>query len=212
MTFENNTFIAITNSTYGHVGETDGDISSVFIDGVIPGNNIVFKNNQFISNYRSLWLGGSDIKFVDNVITRTGVTNNNYENIIIGFWQAKASGNLFLNQSFVNSGEFDSILYRSTDLPSTIKNITVQWHLDIQTNNAPNAQIDIDDVFGTPVYSGQTDAFGYLRVNLTQFTESCNLNQCPSPTKIYHTPHNVIVESQSRLVTMDQNQVEVFDF
>jgi len=213
MTFEDNKFIAITNSTYGHSLETDGDVAAVYINGVIPGNNIIFKNNKFESNYRPLWIGGSEIKFIDNEIIKSGVENNYYENIRVGFWIERSSGNLFINQTFTNApsfGETDDVFYRSTDVISA-RNISVNWYLDIQ--GPSNTQVDIGDVFGTPVFSGQTDASGNLRVNLTEFTEECNAFVCPpsSTTRIDYTPHTVSVAGYApRQVTINQNRFEVF--
>ena len=198
LTFENNTFISITNSTFDGQPENDLQAASVYTDGILPGNNIIFRNNKFVSNFRPLWVAGSDIKFIDNTIERFGVVNSYYTSIMVGYWIFQSTGNLFLNQSFVNSPGFSSLVYRDTD-GGNIKNITVKWYLDVNVASGgvpvSGASVEVRDLFNSLVFSGTTDASGFIKTNLIQYTEICNMQGC-TPSKTNYTPHSLYVEKQ----------------
>ncbi|MEK6926189.1 MAG: hypothetical protein AABW50_02835 [Nanoarchaeota archaeon] len=211
MTFENNTIISYTSST-------GSNVKSVYIDDVIPGNKLIFKNNKFISNYNPLEVAGSDILFLDNQINKSGTLNSGYRPLTIGYWTFQATGNIFLNQSFVNSPGFDSVVYQGTD-GGNLKNITVKWHAKVYVTSGGSpvsgASVVIKDAFSSQEFLGVTDSSGFARTNLTEFKEACNFQGC-TPSKTTYTPHNVSVNynsvNQWRIITMNQSRIENFAF
>jgi hypothetical protein len=209
MTFENNSIQAYKNS-----GQS---AKAVYVDGLVPGNNILFKNNEFLSDDMPLMVSGSDVNFLNNKIVRYG-SYSSYIPIMIGYSGYQSTGNLFLNQSFINSSGFLSMRFSPTS-DSALRNVTVKWFLDVNATSsgvpANGASVLVNDAFNNQEFSGITDASGFAKMNLTEFKSICNGGEC-IPLRTNYTPHNVSVTynsvNQWRIVNMNQSRVEGFVF
>ncbi|MEK6926187.1 MAG: MopE-related protein [Nanoarchaeota archaeon] len=219
MTFINNTFIAYTNSTFdGCIPAcTDAtEATPLFIDDILPNNNLLFKGNTFISNYLPLWSAGNDIVFENNKILRQGVVNPNYKPIAIGYYTWGVANNSFFNQTFENSVGFSGLVYRSTGF--ALRDITIKWPLDVSVtsggNPAVGANVEVRNISNSLIGNGVTDSNGIFKINVTEFFEECDGINCIK-ARTNHTPHNITVtfgSTQSRIVTMNQSRTENFAF
>lgn len=228
-TYTNNTFAAYRNTTNNDLAGLfdDGDTyfsTGLYLNGILPGNNYVFKDNTYIGAEYPLWIDASDITFINEKIVNTSINANNFKTILYGYYASNVINNIFYNTSFVNiTGGFDSVYY-STGSPGGLMNYTAKWYLnttvtDLFGNPLSDAAITFYDLQNKVETTGITDVNGTYLSNLTQFTEECDYSNCRALGHYYRnytTPHNVSVTYegaiQNQTINMTNSTTLAFTF
>jgi len=189
-------FTAISLSGYGMFISTNtthylnNATNTKAISGIIQGGNDSTDYGLFITG------GAKNNQFIDCIINSTaGLSGFNTT-----YFAGNTTNNTFLNATFNRSligwdaGPFGSGL-------ATDPAINVQWYVDVYVNYsngsaASGASVNITNasVPGTAMFSGVTDANGYLgRFNLTElFANGSFIYNSTNQTNVtFFTPHNI---------------------
>jgi len=168
-------------------------------DGSTSAPAHVYENNRIISNCCNVKFGesygvGSNTRFYDNTFVKEGPARDDYRTIECGYSDTASQNHELYDSLFESGAGYDEVLFSG----SGTRDFYVGWTLSVETESYAN--VTVEDVTQTQVFSGQADEFGDASVRLFEYKED------PSG-KTYHTPHKVTAEKDSnsdyQYVTMD---------
>lgn len=165
---ENNTFAA-----YNQNDDSSAFAAAVSLDKVGTDGSASFKNNIFESNEISLALGGNDNNgddcldgdFISNTFRKSNTGQPvAYHSVVAANYFYEEVHNVMLIDSKYEGGAADSISWQG----SAPKDVSTGWLLSVQTQDTldaalAGATVRVWDNAGTQVFSGVSDASGFVR-------------------------------------------------